>query len=505
MHDLMPRVPRLFPSLAPFATRTSAPQSAGRSLLRAGLSLALVALFTAPTSAQLPENVVVVGTVADTRVPGSSGLYFVTLPGSKSAAGAIRALTPLPKELTVPSSAGRGGCYSVLYRPCDGTLFVGDGAGPGAPYHVHILKVAGSIVVRARSVVVGRVPNVAGNYRYVAGLALLPDGRVVVAHAPVNPTGRRLAILDDKPTTPTLTTVNTTPLVGVFQFPWGLALSPDGRTAYVTSQDPNVFFPARLFSVDLTPTLNKKTTTVTPVLLHTWPKSVVPKLAADRTGVLFATQADPSSANAPAGTIEEIRISNNKATIKSIPISFKAALVGPALDRATGRFVFASALTPSTVKNNSVITSDRKGNLTVLTGPPTGGWGIPFAIDINDAFEPYGVTKTSDRHWFEEFPNPGGLPKVGSAKFSVTLVSKTAARGSFLLIGSARSEFPFFGITVLARPDIVLPVLPGTRTTIPLPIPNDASLYGARVLAQGVHVEQGGGWGATRGLDLSIQ
>jgi len=486
------------------------------------LCLAAIAVFSRSTPAQVPDNHVVVGTIAWPGAPGTTGLWYVDLSGKNkpvqvTGVSFTRTQRPwgyegngLPPELTINSN-GFGGCCSVLRRPSDGTLFVGDGATSNGWFHVHILKLAGSVVLSYRSVRVGQVPSAANNTRAVGGLALLPDGRVLVAGGTNLQSGPMknspLAILDDKPSTPTvtpilLTTSQSHPFGLRTPFAYGVALSPDSRTAYVINQAslPN-FFPGELYAVDIT----KPNQPVTPILLHTWPKSLLIKITADRNGVLYTTSIDPVNTNPATPSIEQITVSNNKAVVKCIPVSPKVAIVGPALERATGQFVFVSGYINGMANNNSVLMGDLKGNLSVLAGPPSGGWGVPFAIDINNAFEPYGQTKAQANHWFAEFPNPGGSPVVGNSKFSLTLQSNTAPKATFLVIGAAKIDWSPFGVRLLAQPTLVFGLTASTSSVFPAPIPNDPSLRGARAFLQGVHIDSSGAWAATRGLDLVIQ
>ena len=104
------------------------------------LTLGCLAGLAGYGQAQLPKHTAVVGTTAVfSKSPGTTGVFSVTLPTSTSQGGKITALSPLPKELTVTSGKGGfGGAFSVLYRPSDGVLFVGDGAGAGGSCHGHI-------------------------------------------------------------------------------------------------------------------------------------------------------------------------------------------------------------------------------------------------------------------------------------------------------------------------------------------------------------------------------
>lgn len=470
-----------------------------------GASLAL-AFTPQPLTAQVLENTVIVGTTAYASQKGTSGLFFVTLPTSKSPGGKIQPfLGKLPPQLTV-GPGKEGGAWSVLRRPSDGTIFVGDAAGQGGVAHVHILKMAGPRVLSFRSVRLGAAPlNIIR--QTVSGLALLPDGRVLfatdpnLAAAPMS--GSPLAILDDRTIPPTVTPIKLS--VGLAQpAVQGLALSPDGRTAYlVVSAWAGKLYPSELYAIDLP---GKAATPVTPRLLHTWLNRFVSKITVDRNGVLYTTAGDPMGTPPVPGTIEEIRIVNNKAVVKSTTVSSNVACIGPALERATGKFVFVSAYHSGMSKNKSVLMSDRSGNLSVLTGPPVGGWGMPFSIDILNSFETYGLgTKKANSYAFVDFPNPGGLPEVGNLKFSMTVESTPGQPlASLMVLGASKIKAQVLGVTLLVSPLIVLPMAWNHgQATVPLPIPNNPGLQGMGLLAQSFHFEPA--LASSNGLRIDIQ
>jgi hypothetical protein len=199
------------------------------------------------------------------------------------------------------------------------------------------------------------------------------------------------------------------------------------------------------------------------------------------------------------------RYDKQKKTVKVTKFngSTTAALTGIALDRATGRFVLVSSNMANSVNDFSVLTSDSSGKLSVLTGPPTGGWGAPMDVAINDAFEPYGQTRDEQRHWFAEFPNPGGLPEVGNSNFSVTMKSNGNPTLSCLAIGLAPTNAMVAGVRLLVEPVVVLGV-PKPTYEWKLGIPNDPVWRGLRFYLQGGHYEAGK-WGVSRGLEVVIQ
>jgi len=467
---------------------------------------ALLALSSPTLDAQAPKNAVLVGTTAMYKLPGTTGIFYVTLPTSKNAGGKIQALSgKLPPELTVKPGQ-EGGAWSLLRRPSDGTIFVGDAAGAGGWCHVHILRMAGLRITSYRSVRVGSVPPNIGRGT-VQGLALLPDGRVLVAggypflKGPLS--GGPIGILDDKPKTPTVTPVklsNTLAQTAV----QGLALSPDGRTAYLTvaALFP-ILYPSILYAI---PIPTQQTQTVKPKLLHTWKNRYVSKMTVDRNGVIYTTAVDAASKNPVAGTIEEIRIVNGKTIVRSTTASLNVAGVAPRLERATGKIVLVSAFHPKTVKNNSVLMSDLSGKISLLAGPPKGGWGMPFSTQILNSFETYGEASPTNKYTFVDFPNPGGLPEVGNKTFSMTVESITASPiASFMVLGASQVNVRVLGLQLLTTPILVLPMSWAKgRATLPLPIPNETYFRSKALFAQSIHI-QSSIFSASNGLRIEIQ
>jgi len=479
-----------------------------KSLFSRLLLFALLA-SGAGLSAQVPENAVVVATGQVPKLnpgaTGKSGLFYVSLPTATSPGGTITTLTGLPSELTVDPNKP-GGATSVVRRHRDGTLFVGDMATNGGPIHVHILKMNGAHVTTMRKVVLGQGPAAPNAARPVGGLALLPDGRVLVAagnlvSGPM--AGWKIAILDDRPAVPTLTRI--VPAAAMtYPVIFGVAVSPDGSTAYALNHSwaPFSYYPAVLYAVDLT------RSDYPVAVLHTWPNHVVTKLAVDRDGAIHAAGGQLPSSNPFNPSIFKIVYDKLKKTVKVTKFDglTKVALTGIALERANGRFVLVSNSFPNytkSVDDFSVLTTDSSGKLSVLTGPPAGGWGSPMDVAINDAFEPYGHTRDEQRHWFAEFPNPGGLPEVGNANFSVTMQSNGNPTLSRLLIGLAPTNTMVAGVRLLVEPVVVLGV-PKPTYEWKFPIPNHPVYRGLKVYMQGAHYEAGK-WGVSRGLEVVIQ
>ena len=150
------------------------------------------------------------------------------------------------------------------------------------------------------------------------------------------------------------------------------------------------------------------------------------------------------------------------------------------------------------------------GSVTVISQPPAGGWGTMGNPTVNNFMESYGpVTDGQNRYWFENFPNPGGQPTVGNQGFSLTSRSTGTAVWSGFLLSATRGSTPLLGANILVGLGVSIgwSIPSAPSTTIPIPIPNVASLSGAVLNAQTLHVETGSvlAFNASRGLMFTIQ
>ena len=147
----------------------------------------------------------------------------------------------------------------------------------------------------------------------------------------------------------------------------------------------------------------------------------------------------------------------------------------------------------------------------MIAQAPAGGWGVigQLGIAVNNAIESYGVRcDRQNRYWFENFPNPGGLPTLGNASFSLTMASAPSAPvQSIFGLSLGRGSSTFAGCEILVDPgSLAISIFAGsTSTVVPLPIPNDPAFSGLGLTAQSAHLENGGGFAASRGLDLVVQ
>ncbi len=183
---------------------------------------------------------------------------------------------------------------------------------------------------------------------------------------------------------------------------------------------------------------------------------------------------------------------------------------GIALDRVSGRYLVAAAgfapTFPSANRNTLSLVDPSTGASTVIAGSP-GGWGtMGLGPAVHDAIESYGASSDGQNHyWFANFPNPGGLPTIGNAGFSLTMGSAPGpASLSVLALSSGRGSVNVAGIEVLVDlGSSIVTYAPGSA--VALPIPGDPSLAGVVITAQSVHVEPGNTLAASRGLSLTIQ
>ncbi len=185
-----------------------------------------------PARAQVPEGSAVLATLYSRAVAGTPGLFLVPLAG-----GPMTRVTGLPAELqfTGPASFPHG-AYSVSYRASDGAIIVTTAASATGPtqgdIHLFVLFLNGTTVdpLRTRSLVLGRTTA-----RGFVINSLLPDGRILVhaGSAGLFSSGpmanRELAIVDTSTTTPSLTLLPNTQMVGAWG---GLACEPTGRAVY---------------------------------------------------------------------------------------------------------------------------------------------------------------------------------------------------------------------------------------------------------------------------------
>jgi hypothetical protein len=118
-----------------------------------------------------------------------------------------------------------------------------------------------------------------------------------------------------------------------------------------------------------------------------------------------------------------------------------------------------------------------------------------------------GSPGTSTYEW--QMPNPGGLPLLGNAGFSLTVQVTGLPAPGFAAIATARAATPFsvFGILFHLDPSSVLLTLPmpyPPPIRLALPIPNVPSAVGAKLFVQSFHLESASQIAATPGVSFTL-
>src|SRR5690606_18699343 len=118
-------------------------------------------------------------------------------------------------------------------------------------------------------------------------------------------------------------------------------------------------------------------------------------------------------------------------------------------------------------------------------------------IDVNPNPEVFGAGSPGQATYGWQVPNPGGLPLVGNAGFSLTVeVEAGNPTPGFVWFGLALDPEPdtVQGATLLLEPTLIVTGValpfPGPMT-LALPIPNQPALVGATLFAQSFHLESG--------------
>ncbi|HEX5054828.1 MAG TPA: hypothetical protein VFZ65_23830 [Planctomycetota bacterium] len=472
------------------------------------LSVASMALVS-EAAGQVPEGAAVVGTYNDGV--GVPGLFFVTLP-----AGQVTPVTGLPPELQFTNGANQSGAWSLSRRARDGAVIVGttDFTGANASdVYLFVLHLIGNAVdpTRTQQILLG-----GGTGLKVAWHVALPADRLLVVAANLQQplatgpmAGHFLAIVDLSPSLPA-------PTVTPLPYPnppvpagylGGIALDPTAAFGYFTISDHYHSAPANasLFRYELA---NGQ---VCPVA--TWPGESAFGVACDDDGTVYVSSSDATTG---AHRIHAVRNAGCAgATVTPTTSSQTFPCWGMALDRADGLFVAMSGTSNNpmfTGPQNSVSLIDpASGFLLTTVPPPAAGWGKlgQQAVVVNNAIESYGgATDGQSHYWFDNFPNPGGLPLVGANGFFLTMAADPSpALFSLLLLSLGSGSTAALGVEILVDPATVVPlsVPAGISVPVALPIPPDPALVDFAFFAQGLHLEANGGFAGSRGWMLTVQ
>ena len=470
-----------------------------RWLLAPSLSL----LLSTGALAQVPDGWFVAANFKNTTYdpfwnpnppPGDGGLFLVhpTVPG------AAIPVTNLPPAITgagVPSP--RGAC-TVVYRPSDGALIVGDEGPAGTTISLHVVNLTGSAATGITTIPLGTSAPGSVPAAWVGQAALLPNGDVVVAVAGLGPPGPLAGEILGIVSTAS-GTVTTLPLTPV----------PPGKKKALAGDARNPNAPIAYFGMFQSPTLTQSTIYSVPLPGGGGPTTVItfgptPVIGLTNLALDCSNQLRMTAFIGPPNLFTIDPVGPTSSPLLSPPLGNLNAV---AVEKVTGDLALAT-WQPSPYPW-SVLRRTSAGAVTLLASAPPGGWGAPSGLTVNPNPEAYGpATLGAYAYSWEICPNAGGLPTVGNAGFSLT-VSSTGSTSGFVAASLASASLPnFLGLrfTLLLDPaQIVLPPVPHGGT-IPLPIPNIPTLVGARLFFQSFHLDVGvsAGIAATEGVEVTV-
>ncbi|MCC6671195.1 MAG: hypothetical protein IT458_09045 [Planctomycetes bacterium] len=450
------------------------------------LSAAL--LLSAGLSAQVPDGWYV--WCSFQGVAGQCGVFFSH---PRDPLQAFLTVTGLSADLAY-DPAGKQGAATVIRRPSDGALLVGERAPQGSSVDLHVLTLRGTEVVRAALFSVGTSAG-AGE---IPQCALLPDGRVLLAATDLTagPLAQFLTqaynyegvgILDTKSGL-----LSVVPIANLNQFPGvinSLTASPDGKTAYIgnyistTSGD--------LWAVPLPQG-------GTAVRIAQFPAGSS-NVAVDVDGSILVT-----TLNGPPNLFRVDPVSFQVTTVTTSTGPLNAITV----ETVTGEYVIATA--NAGVPPRSLIRMTRSGQESTLASPNR---ATISGIAVNPNPEAYGAgTPGQNTYSWVLGPDGGGLPLLGNQGFKIAVDGGgTGAPPALMILGTARagsSMPPVLGIQLHVDPASIVaaPILSplNGRVTLPLPIPSDPSLTGLALYAQTVHLESSTTYAASPGLEFTI-
>ncbi len=450
------------------------------------LSLAaMAACVSAPTHAQVPDGWYVWGSFQGTA--GRNGVYFSH---PRNPLEPVVEVTNLPPALAYDAS-GRRGVACLFRRASDGALIAGERAPAGTSVDLHVLRLRGADVVFAQLFSVGTSANVGE----IPQAAALPDGRIVVAATDLA-AGSALAqfqtvqfnwegvgILDT-----VSGGVTPIPITNLNQFPGvlnALAVSRDGSTVYLGNWISSSS--GDLWSVPLTGGAATQVATL---------PFGASNLGMDNDGTVLVT-----TLNGPPNLFRFDPVTNVLTSLSTACGPLNAI----AIERVTGSYVLATA--NAGLPPRSLVRLAPNGLETLLVSPDR---ATISALDVNPDPEAFGAaTAGSGSFAWDLAPNPGGLPEVGNAVFSLTLRSNSAVSSSaVLLLGPSRLDpaMTVFGAAIHVDPAgaLAVPFPFQGMVTIPLGIPNHPSLRGLHLFAQSVHYEGGVTLAASAGVELTV-
>ncbi len=432
------------------------------------IELALAAVFLGGVFvAQVPDGHFVVSAHEHVSLSAGPGGLFLVDPRIP---GAPVPVAGLGADLTGLGIAGAG-ANCVAIRRQDGALLAGERGLITKAIHLHEILLAGTSAASDVKVFVGTVADPFGGG--IHQVAVLPDGNALIAvgglaaTAPLN--GALLGVVDFAAGT-------VSPLAlppGLGSHATALAVDRAGATAYayVAPTEASPF--GDLYAV---PLASPASATKLASALQD-----VSGLAVDGKGRVLAAASFPSPA---IHAVDPLTGSIAK-------LASPADVNGLGLEAATDQAVYVhnGATSPP-----GVYRLDAMGTSHLLT---TGVTGVASGVDVRANPRTYGDgTAGLATYDWQVAPNPGGLPRVGSASFTLTVSSTSGSAAGVAYASFNPASFPFLGTTALIDPvgSFAAGNVPADGT-VPVPIPADPALVGVATYFHSFHLDAGAPFG----------
>ena len=345
-------------------------------------------------------------------------------------------------------STGSGhGPESVLIRPSDGALIVGEGGGVGTTIDLHLIHLSGDTVTSDVRFTVGQqtmFPSLG-----IPQCALLADGDVLVGVFGIGSgplAGFSIGRINLS--TGAVTGVPVTLPIGVIPGVNALCVDDSSNTCYFSMHNGGPS--ATLFSVPIQGGTAQAIVTVpaniSNLLLRPDQGTVLASSLADAMGDAHVFEIDPATGQFTTCSPGFGRI--NALAWESVTGNLAAAAWTPANQYCAVR------LGPWAACSSNPLSCG---------GGPI-GWERISGVDVapDPALYCEASPKTNEYAW-QLAPNPGGLPAAGNASFSLTLESTPGSAPGLLLIGIAPAEVAASGITLCVDPFPAVVDDPGTR------------------------------------------
>jgi hypothetical protein len=437
---------------------------------------AVIALLGPVVAAQVPDGWYVVSSVKNANASEDGRIFFVH-PRQPSGVVAPIQVTGLPADLTGAGTSGViQGANSVLYRPGDGALVVGEiSTAVGQSVDLHLLTLSGNAVATSARFPLGTSPG--PQTPQVAQSSFLPNGDILVgvSHlvAPGPLAGQHLGIVN-----PGTGAVAAVPVLGPPPgFVNAAIADPTGSQAWF-----GTFISTTSSAIYRVPLPGGGS----PTFVASLPAGVS-NLAFDDNGMLLA------SCLYGAGGPTLFLITPATGQVTPIPlVPPLGELNALAMERVTGNYVLVTgggAPSPGTT-----YWAAPNGLTNQLTFFPLGWWGAKSGVDVNPDPETYGAgTPGANTYSWSLSPNPGGLPTVGNTSFSLSTRSTPGNAPGWFGLSLGRSSIPVGGITLLIDLPLLLLLfpIPAGPYTITLGIPAVPALSGLSFYGQTIHQEPG--------------